>query len=119
MPSSAIEFIKFDSLSEEELNNYEQAVAFIKGVENPFRLKPSRVVELVSKKLPNFNMPLHTKCWKYYEARPREIDINYKGDYASYMEGFDGYLYSMSWVKFLIEELRDVTKLEEVKMQAI
>lgn len=115
----AVEFIKFDSLSEEELNNYEQAVAFIKGVENPFRLKPSRVVELVCKKIPNFNMPLHTKCWKYYEARPREIDSNYKGEYASFMEGFDGYLYSMNWVKFLREELKDVAKLEEVKAQAI
>lgn len=115
----AVEFINFDSLSEEELHNYEQAVAFIKGVENPFRLKPSRVVELVEKKIADFNMTQHTKCWKYYQARPRELDRNYKGEYASFMEGFDGYLYSMKWVKFLREELKDKEKLCAIKGQAI
>jgi hypothetical protein len=35
------------------------------------------------------------------------------------MEGFDGYLYSMNWVKFLREELKDVAKLDDVKAQAI
>jgi hypothetical protein len=115
----AVEFINFDSLSEEELRNYEQAVAFIKGVENPFRLKPSRVVELVTKKVAAFNMTQHTKCWKYYQARPRELDRNFKGDYASFMEGFDGYLYSMKWVKFLREELQDGVKLNAIKGQEI
>jgi hypothetical protein len=115
----AVEFINFDNLSEEELHSYEQAVAFIKGVENPFRLKPSRVVELVEKKIADFNMTQHTKCWKYYQARPRELDRNYKGDYASFMEGFDGYLYSMKWVKFLREELKDKVKLDAIKGQAI
>lgn len=115
----AVEFINVDSLSEEELQNYEQAVAFIKGVENPFRLKPSRVVELVSKACSGFNMTLHTKCWKFYNARPREMDRAYKGEYSAYMEGFDGYLYSMKWVKFLREELKDVEKLRLVKLQAI
>lgn len=115
----AVEFINVDSLSEEELQNYEQAVAFIKGVENPFRLKPSRVVELVSKVCSGFNMTLHTKCWKFYNARPREMDRAYKGEYSAYMEGFDGYLYSMKWVKFLREELKDAEKLRLVKLQAI
>jgi hypothetical protein len=35
------------------------------------------------------------------------------------MEGFDGYLYSMNWVKFLREELHDEVKLKAVKEQAI
>jgi hypothetical protein len=115
----AVEFINVDSLTQEELQNYEQAVAFIKGVENPFRLKPSRVVVLVSKGISGFNMTLHTKCWKFYEARPREMDRAYKGEYSGYMEGFDGYLYSMKWVKFLRDELKDAEKLRQVKSQAI
>lgn len=92
---------------------------FIKGVDNPFRLKPSRVVELVEKKVADFNMTQHTKCWKYYQARPRELDRNYKGDYASFMEGFDGDLYSMKWVSFLRSELKDKVKLDAIKGQAI
>lgn len=115
----AVEFINVNTLSEDQLQNYEQAVAFIKGVENPFKLKPSRVVELVSKELLNFNMTLHTKCWKFYEARPRETDKSYKGEFSAYVEGFDGYLYSMKWVKFLRGELKDDGKLAQVKMQAI
>ena len=115
----AVEFINVNSLSDDQLQNYEQAVAFIKGVENPFKLKPSRVVELVSKELPHFNMTLHTKCWKFYEARPRETDKSYKGEYSAYVEGFDGYLYSMKWVKFLRREQKEDGKLAQVKMQAI
>ncbi|WP_240702008.1 DUF3644 domain-containing protein [Pseudoalteromonas sp. DL-6] len=114
----AVEFINVNALTEEELKDYEQAVAFIKGVENPFRLKPKRIVELVLKKIKGFNMPLHTKCWKYYEARPKGIDKAFKGEYASYMEGFDGYLYSQNWVKFLISELQNEDKMKAVKQQA-
>lgn len=115
----AVEFINVNALTEDELANYEQAVAFIKGVENPFRLKPSKVEELVKKKIKGFNMALHTKCWKYYSARPREIDPNFKGEYASYMEGFDGYLYSKKWVEFLCAELKVKAKLDLVKQQAV
>ena len=114
----AVEFINVNALTEEELKDYEQAVAFIKGVENPFRLKPKRIVELVSKKIKGFNMPLHTKCWKHYEARPKGIDKAFKGEYASYMEGFDGYLYCQNWVKFLISELQNEDKMKAVKLQA-
>ncbi len=115
----AVEFINVNSLSEDQLQNYEQAVAFIKGVENPFKLKPKRVVELVSKKIPSFNMTLHTKCWKFYEARPRETDKTYAGEHSAYVEGFDGYLYSMKWVQFLKTELKDEDNLSQVKLQTI
>jgi hypothetical protein len=64
-------------------------------------------------------MTLHTKCWKFYEARPRETYKSYKGEFSAYVEGFDVYLYSMKWVKFLRGELKDDGKLAQVKMQAI
>ena len=115
----AVEFLNVNNISEEERESYEQGVAFIKGIENPFKLKPSKVVELVTKKIKGFNMALHTKCWKFYEARPRETDNDFKGEYASFIEGFDYYLYSMKWVKFLISELKNKQKMAEVKRQAI
>lgn len=110
-----VEFINVNNLSEEELKNYEQGVAFIKGIENPFKLKPSKVMQSVKEKIPEFNMPLHTKCWKYYEARPRDIKTVFKGEYASYIEGFDGYLYTNKWVKFLVDELRNPEVLAKVR----
>lgn len=115
----AIEFINVNKLTQDELASYEQAVAFIKGVESPFRLKPSRVVELVSKTFKDFNMALHTKCWKFYNARPRGVDISFRGDYSAFVEGFDGYLYSMNWVKFLKTELKDAGKLRQIKAQSV
>ena len=111
----AVEFINVNKLTEEELQNYEQGVAFIKGIENPYKLKPSKVMALVREKIPAFNMLLHTKCWKYFEARPRDNSPAFKGEYASFMEGFDGYLYTKQWVTFLATELKKPEVLAKVK----
>ncbi|WP_281213545.1 DUF3644 domain-containing protein [Shewanella insulae] len=111
----AVEFINVNKLTEEERQNYEQGVAFIKGIENPYKLKPSKVMTLVRDAIPFFNMSLHTKSWKYFEARPRDNSPDFKGEYASFVEGFDGYLYTKQWVKFLIAELKKTEVLEKVK----
>ncbi|EGS73956.1 DUF3644 domain-containing protein [Vibrio cholerae] len=111
----AVEFINVNKLTEEELQNYEQGVAFIKGIENPYKLKPSKVMALVREEVPSFNMLLHTKCWKYFEARPRDNVPAFKGGYASFIEGFDGYLYTKQWVKFLTTELKKPEVLAKVK----
>lgn len=111
----AVEFINVNKLSEDELKNYEQGIAFIKGIENPYKLKPSKVMSLVQDKLSFFNMPLHTKCWKFFEARPREDKVGFKGEYSSFVEGFDGYLYTKQWVSFLVTELQKPEVLEKVK----
>jgi hypothetical protein len=108
-----------NKLSVEQLANYEQGVAFIKGIESPFKLRPAKVVEIVNSKIDGFNMALHTKCWKFYNARPREMNQNFKSEYAGYVEGFDGYLYSKQWANFLITNLKDEQELSKVKQQAI
>ncbi len=112
----AIEFIKIDNLTDEQKSYYEKCVAFIKGRELPYKLKPGKVVELVSKSIPAFNMYLHTKCWKYYNARPVKLEANFKGEYAGFIEGYDGYLYSNKWVDFLISELVDDHKIQSIKI---
>lgn len=115
----AVEFINVNKLSEDEMKNYEQGVAFIKGIESPFKLKPSKVVLIVKEKIKDFNCALHTKCWKFYEARPRELLASFKGEYATYSEGFDGYLYSRNWANFLIKQLADKDELARVRKQII
>lgn len=115
----AVEFINVNKLTEEELQSYERGVAFIKGVENPYKLRPSKVVELVSKEIPNFNIALHTKCWKFYESRPRETGRTFQGVFCGFVEGFEGYLYSTKWANFLIKELKNNEKLNLVKQQDI
>lgn len=115
----AIEFVNVNKLNDEELANYEQGVAFIKGIESPYKLKPSKVVSYVKDKIPNFNMALHTKCWKFYSARPKDDKKDFKGEYSAYIEGFDGYLYSQQWVTFLIKKLADNKELSKVKRQRV
>ncbi|MEZ9627843.1 DUF3644 domain-containing protein [Aliivibrio fischeri] len=110
-----VEFINVNKLTEEERKNYEQGIAFIKGIENPYKLKPSKVMGLVKEKIPGFNMPLHTKCWKYFSARPQDDKVDFKGDYAAFVEGFDGYLYTNKWVIFLITELKKADVIAKVK----
>ncbi|MFT6132061.1 MAG: hypothetical protein ACJAW2_000774, partial [Shewanella sp.] len=115
----AVEFINVNKLNDNEMENYERGVAFIKGIESPFKLKPGKVVTIVKEKIKDFNPTLHTKCWKYYNARPREMVITFKGEYAAYSEGFDGYLYSRRWAEFLIRQLRNKDEIARVRRQAI
>ncbi|MFT5708566.1 MAG: hypothetical protein ACI9ES_002869 [Oceanospirillaceae bacterium] len=111
----AVEFINVNKLSDDELKSYERGIAFIKGIENPYKLKPSKVRVLVKEKVPEFNMALHTKCWKHFEARPRDNQAEFKGEFSSFIEGFDGYLYTKQWVTFLCKELQDPDVLAMVK----
>ncbi|KTC89481.1 DUF3644 domain-containing protein [Fluoribacter dumoffii] len=101
----AIEFVNAKNLNADELANYNHAIALIKGVESPFKLRPKKVVDQVKEQIPEFNMSQHTRCWKQFKARPTKINPKFKGKYAAYIEGFDGYLYSQEWVNFLINEL--------------
>jgi len=94
----SIEFINVNALSEVERNSYEQGVTFIKG---------------------DFNVTLHTKCWKYYSVRPREIQSDFKGEYVAFVEGVEGYLYSHKWVCFLIEKLKNNEELTNIRQQII
>jgi len=110
----AIEFINVNNLSEEELETYESGIAFIKNVENQFKLKPTKVVALVQNKEKNFNITTHTKFWKYFEARPVENDKKFKGKYAGYVEGFDGYLYCQEWVRFILNVYKDKVEVGKI-----
>ncbi|CAI2025462.1 DUF3644 domain-containing protein [Serratia fonticola] len=115
----AIEFINTNNLSEEALEDYEKAVTFIKEIEFPFKLRPNKVVKIIEKKIIGFNMTLHTKCWKYFQARPRELQQAFRGEFVAYDEGAECYLYSQKWVKFLEEKLSDANILNLVKGQPI
>lgn len=115
----AVEFINVDKLSAEEVKMYEEGVAFIKGIESPYKLKPKKVVSMVQKNIPEFNMVLHTKCWKYFNVRPHEVKAGYKGEFCAYVEGFDGYLYSKKWVDYLLKKLVDENVLLKVRGQKL
>jgi hypothetical protein len=112
----SIEFVNITQLSKKELDSYEQGVAFIKGIESPYKLRPGKVVELIKTKIPSFNMTMHVKCWKYYNARPvAKDDINWKGEFSRYSEGYDGYLYSKKWVEHLMQVLSGRNEIKKIR----
>lgn len=111
----AIDFVNVAGLSEEQLKFYEQGIAFIKGVESPYKLKPGKVVTLIEEVFPNFNMSMHTRCWKYFDARPQEVNSNFKGEFSAFIEGFDHYLYTKKWVEHLKTVMRDKELVEKIR----
>lgn len=103
----AIEFVNANNLNEEELASYNHAIALIKGIEHPYKLKPGKVVFEVQKVFPSFNMSQHTAFWKKHRVRPPKNKPGFKSKYSAFIEGFDGYLYSKDWVNFIINILKE------------
>lgn len=83
-------------------------------MENQFKLKPKKVVELVQKKHKSFNLSTHAKFWKHFDVRPSHVDKTLKGKYCGYIEGFDGYLYNQEWVRKILSVYSDSKELDKV-----
>ena len=60
-------------------------------------------------------MALHTKCWKFFEARPNEMNGEFKGRYAGFIKGYNNYLYTNDWISFLKEQLAVEATLAEIR----
>lgn len=110
---AAIEFVKWDSLSEEDKVAYEKLNVIIKDktvkveAANVGRLKPSEVVKKVNEGLTDktVNQSLHTTLFKLFKVRPANgaddpFETNTK--YCYYDEPHNDYVYQDAWVDFLI-----------------
>lgn len=111
----SIEFVNFRKLNDEEKEQYEQGITFIKEVRTPFIHKPSDIVLKIKDTHQFFNMALHTKCWKFFEARPIEVNVDFKGPYSGFVLGFNNYLYTNDWIVYLKEQLNDEVTLHNLR----
>jgi len=90
---------------------------------DPYKLRATKVAEQVAEAIgKRFRVnPEHLKCWKYYKVR--EVDAEGKPRcnprYCEYKEAFDNYGYTQDWVDFLIKELSDPHKYNEVTLTNI
>lgn len=112
----AVEFIKHDPANQEEMNKYERVVALIKprqvAVINPGLLKPGEVVRRVGAQLNGrrFNHRNHRQSWIYFKVRPPKgapDPTSCNSQFCVYDAVHKDYVYSQSWVEFLIEKLSD------------
>ena len=107
----AVEFVKWDSLNEEDKENYKKVTAIIKdkiviqSVSNANLLKPSGVVNALNENGITINMSQHISLWKAFKVRPTGDDaskFDTTNKYCVFDEPHNDYLYTSEWVNFII-----------------
>lgn len=118
----AIQFIKLDHATPEELARLEKLNVLIKDKHVPIAnlglLKPSEVVAEVAARIPYpMNLGTHTKAWKHYGVRPASGDPNperTRSEYCVRDETHEDYVYTKAWVEKLAAQLSDPAEYERV-----
>ena len=86
--------------------------------EDPYILRPKDVAEQVAKAINNTfrAQPEHVKCWRYYNVRGtyKEGKAKCNPKYCDYKEALTYFMYTQEWVTFLIKELSDPDKYNEI-----
>lgn len=121
---AAIEFVKYNPESEEELKEYEKFLVVIKERRNlNGYYRAGEVCAIIYEKLKD-KMPInwkfsynyhHPKCEKYFK-------INHQGKvderYCIYVPSFKRYLYSEAWTNFLVDKLSNVELYKKIFKKA-
>jgi hypothetical protein len=81
-------------------------------------LLPKEVVNLVKARLPfRFTLDTHTRAWKAYNVRPASSSPEPEATderYCRWDRLHRGHGYTPAWVEFLVEELSDPVRYEEI-----
>lgn len=115
LADAAVEFIKVDEASRQELERLEKLNVLIREKHIPIANldlhKPTQVVKAVQERLPlKFPVHAHTGAWKHFKARPAsESDKPEATDskYCIYDVAHGDYLYTYAWIEKLIRDLSD------------
>jgi hypothetical protein len=119
---AAVEFVRWDVLSDEDKAAYEQLTVIIKDktvkieAANVGRLKPSEVVKKVNETLNRqvITQNLHVSLYKLFEIRPpngSSDPFETNAQFCLYDEPHNDYVYQELWVSFLVHFLQ-TTDLE-------
>jgi hypothetical protein len=113
----AVEFVRWDELSQEDREAYEKITTIIKDKKvtveaaNVGRLKPGDVVDRVREALPEigFSMHTHTCLHRLLKIRPpsnSDDPFETNTDFCHYDEAHGDYVYQDSWPEFIIAILQ-------------
>jgi Protein of unknown function (DUF3644) len=122
----AVQFVRVDEASAEELSRLEKLNVLIREKHIPIANlgfhKPSDVVQELKKRLNwKLNMSMHTRAWRHFNVRPRSGDIApAKTDprYCVYDEVHEDYLYTDAWLNKLASDLADAAGFQAIIGQA-
>ncbi len=124
---AAVEFVRWDELSEDDKQAYNQIIALVKDKKvkvegaNTDRLKPGKVVEEIKRILPHidFSTMIHTALWRIFKIRPAsnaEDPFETNVNYCHYDEAHNDYVYQRDWVDFVASLfLSNRITVEEIK----
>jgi hypothetical protein len=112
---AAVEFVKVDEASSDELERLEKLNVLIKEKHIPIAnfgfLRASEVVAEVKNAIPHhFNMGSHTAAWRHFKIRPRTGDAKPElttPEFCVRDRAHNDYLYTTAWVDKLCRELVD------------
>ncbi len=125
----AVEFVKYDPSNPQEMAKYEKLVAFIKPsvtqVVNPGGLRPGdicRAVEPIVQQVGGVSVKFnasyhHVRACQFYKVRPRTGNGDPRAtntQFCQYDEAHRDYVYTESWKKFLIAEMKKPGQYEKV-----
>jgi hypothetical protein len=118
----AVEFLKVDEASEEELKRLEKLNVLIKEKHVPIAnlglFKPSEVVREVRKLTTvSVDLHVHTCAWRHYKVRPAKGDPHperTRSEYCVYDETHEDYVYTKAWIEKLAASLTDTAERDRV-----
>ncbi len=119
----AVEFIKFDQNNPDQMKDYEKLISLMKPVSvqvaNRGNLTAGAVARAVASALgkPFTASSHHVRAWRFYRIRPSKGAAKpevTQTQYCQWDEAHKDYVYTDAWKQFLISELKDPTKYDQV-----
>jgi hypothetical protein len=119
---AAVQFVKVDEASPDELDRLEKLNVLIREKHIPIAnlglYKPGEVVkELQARVTVPVDFHVHMKAWKYYGVRPPHGDAHperTRSEYCIYDEAHEDYVYTKAWVEKLAKDLAQPDEYERV-----
>lgn len=119
---AAVQFIKVDEASAEELERLEKLNVLIREKHIPIAnlglFKPGEVVQELGTRIPHpVNLHVHTCAWRHYKVRPPKGDAHpehTRPEYCIYDQTHEDYVYTKAWVDKLARDLADAAEYERV-----
>lgn len=118
----AVQFVKVDEASPEELDRLEKLNVLIREKHIPIAnfglFKPGEVVEKLQGRIPHpVNMSVHTYAWRYFKVRPPGGNPHPERtipEYCLYDQTHEDYVYTQAWVDKLARDLADLAQYDLV-----
>lgn len=119
---TAVEFIKVDEASPEELSRLEKLNVLIKEKRIPIAnldlLKPSQVVAQINERCPyRVSLNAHADAWRHFNVRPpagAENPAQCRTEYCIFDEAHGDYLYTAAWVEKCVNAFGSIDKFREI-----